>query len=151
VIADAELADYAEWAGWLPPAVDQLALLGEDEPLQQALAALRRPAAPRRTPCVLAQVERIAAHLAARRGAPEEAVAHSRSAERLARECELAFDAAVIALERVELVPDVDTAMTDAATAAETFRAVGADPWQARALAALQAPAAPAASAPAVP
>ncbi len=48
------------------------------------------------------------------------------------------FDAAVIALERAELVPSAGAAPLDLAAAADTFGRLDARVWHARALAALQ-------------
>jgi class 3 adenylate cyclase/predicted ATPase len=131
IIPGAEVADYAEWSGWLSPVVDRLVEGGDAESLQDAHAALREPGRLLRTAPVLAQAERLAAHLRARSGDEREAAEHWARAERLAAGCGARFDAAAIALERAE---EGDTGgEVGLAGAIETFERLRAEPWRARA------------------
>ncbi|HUO71756.1 MAG TPA: adenylate/guanylate cyclase domain-containing protein [Solirubrobacteraceae bacterium] len=127
IIPEAEIADFAEWTGWLSPVIDKLLAVGEPGALEQALAALRTGDAMKQTPPVRAQAERLAGHLAARAGDRHSATEALSRAARLARECELGFEAAVIAVERYEHgATDTDGSL---ARASATFRQLRAAPW----------------------
>jgi hypothetical protein len=125
-ILDAGAGDYAEWPAWLPVAVDLLVHELDDEPLRAALAALRGPVAPTTAPHVNAQIERLAAHLAARAGDTDAAVGHWRAAQRISDEAGIVFDSAVIALELAEHAGETATTLGDAIA---TFERLGAEPW----------------------
>ena len=130
IVAEAEIADFAEWSGWLSSVIDKLLASEDREPLQRALAALRTTDPMKQTPPVRAQAERLAGHLAAPAGdhhAAEEAMSR---AVQLSVDCGLAFEGAVIELESCELRgggPDHPLSR-----AAETFARLGAVPWLAR-------------------
>jgi hypothetical protein len=130
VVSDADTADYAEWPAWLPFAVDLLVEGRDDAPLQSALDALADPVAPKTSPYVTAQIERLEAHLAARAGEADSAIAHWRSAHRIMSDAHVVFDAAVLALELGEHSPDDAAAR---ALAAGTFDRLRARRWQERA------------------
>ena len=131
IVPDADISEFAEWSSWLTPIIDRLVAGSDPAPLEDALAALRTAAAMKQTAPVRAQAERLAGHLSARagdRGGADEAFAR---AHRLAAGCELAFEAAVIGLERLEqtgVEPDGGLANIRA-----TFGRLGADPWLERA------------------
>jgi class 3 adenylate cyclase/tetratricopeptide (TPR) repeat protein len=131
LIDRAEPADYAEWTGWLPPILDHLVSAPNDEPLIAACSALERWGAIAQAPPVLAQRRRLEAHLAARAGEQQRAADSFGEAERLAERCGLAFERAVIALERAERAGAPDAAGRDAAR--ETFLRLRSVPWLARA------------------
>ncbi len=104
IVADAEIADFAEWSGWLSPVIDKLLASETSEPLRRALTALRTSDPMKQTPPVRAQAERLAGHLAARGGDPHTAPSRRCRARRSsAAECGLVFENAVIELERCEL------------------------------------------------
>jgi class 3 adenylate cyclase/tetratricopeptide (TPR) repeat protein len=133
-ILDAGAGDYAEWPAWLPFAVDLLVEGSGEGPLQAALEALRGPDAPMTSPHVGAQIERLAAHLAARSGDADAAAAHWRTARQLMNEAGVGFDAAVLALELAERAPDGDrTAATGRREAIASFERLRAEPWLERA------------------
>jgi hypothetical protein len=131
IVPDAKVGDYTEWSGWLAPVVDRLVAGSASEPLGAALAALRAPGRMKRTAPVMAQAERLGAHLAARGGDDLRACERWAHAEELATRSGLRFDAAVIALERAEH----DGAGRDRALAGavQTFEALRAEPWLKRA------------------
>ena len=137
LISSAGTADYAEWTGWLAPIVDRLVEEPAVEPLATALAALRAPGVMKRTAPVVAQALRIEAHLAARSGEHARADECWARAQQLTSECGLAFETAVIELERAEYAAafaggaGLDQAGLSAAGA--TFERLGAAPWLARA------------------
>jgi hypothetical protein len=60
IITGAQVADYAEWAGWLGPVVDRVLADPGREQLVVALEALRGPGAMKRFPPVLAQAAQVA-------------------------------------------------------------------------------------------
>jgi tetratricopeptide (TPR) repeat protein len=130
LIERAEPADYAEWTGWLSPILDQLVFAPSDEPLAAACSSLERWGTIGQAPPVLAQRRRLAAHLAARSGESRRAAALFAEAEELAGGCGLAFDRAVIALERAEHASSPGADGLDAAR--ETFARLRAAPWLAR-------------------
>jgi hypothetical protein len=132
VVSDAEVADYAECAGWLALVIDELLATGrQTEPLAAALTALRGPEAIKRAPPVRSQALRIEAHLAARAGDRHLAAERFASALELTDACGLAVESAVIILERAELDSLVATAELDRARS--TFERLGASPWITRA------------------
>ena len=102
LIPDAGRADYAEWTGWLAPIVDRLVADDATEPLQAALTALRGPGEMKRTTPVMAQAARLEGHIASRGGDHERADEFWARAQQFAGDCEMAFEAAVITLERAE-------------------------------------------------
>jgi len=130
MIPDAEVADYAEWTGWLAPVVDRLVAVNATEPLEAALSALQGGGRMKRTPPVQAQAERLAAHLAGR-AEDERAEGIWVRAEELATGCGLRFEAAVLALERTEHTHGGGPDGLGGALA--TFEELGAEPWLARA------------------
>jgi class 3 adenylate cyclase/tetratricopeptide (TPR) repeat protein len=135
VIEDAETADYAEWAGWLAPIVDRLVAEPGAQPLEAALAALRRPGAMKQTPPVLTQARRLEAHVAVRAGAHVRARECFDEAQRLASECGLAFESAVVALERGEHTAATEgpMEMVTRVDARAIFEQLGAAQWLVRA------------------
>jgi hypothetical protein len=133
IISGAEVADFAEWAGWLAPVVDLLVLQRSLEPLVEAQAALSPEAKMRHTPPVQTQAERLAAHIAWRRGDLPAAIEHWAEAERLAKECSLEFERAVIVLERAEARGDGRASGIGLAGAQAVFERLGAAPWSRRA------------------
>ena len=131
IIPRAQVADYAEWTGWLAPVIDLLVAGPAGEALADALAALRAPGAMKQTPPVLAQAERLDAHIAALAGEHQRANECWTRAEQLAAGCGLAFETAVIVLERSEhRAGQADPAL---GAARATFERVGAAPWLERA------------------
>ncbi len=135
LLENAESADYGEWTGWLTPIVDRLVATGDRQPIEVASAALRGPGEMKQTAPVRAQAERLDAHLAAHLGDETRALEYWATARRLARDCGLVFEAAVVALERAEYVarmaaPQDVEGLADART---TFERLGAAPWLARA------------------
>jgi tetratricopeptide (TPR) repeat protein len=133
-ILDAGSGDYAEWPAWLPPAVDLLVEGEDDGPLHAALEALRRPVAPKTSPHVNSQVQRLAAHLATRAGDRNAAAVHWQRARRIMSEAGIPFDAAVLSLELAEEAPDSEAAPDAArAEAIATFGRLRAAPWLERA------------------
>jgi tetratricopeptide (TPR) repeat protein len=133
-ILDAGSGDYAEWPAWLPLAVDLLVQGQDDHPLHAAVEALRRPVAPKTSPHVNAQVQRLAAHLAARGGDWNAAAVHWRRAWQIANDAGIQFDAAVLALELAEESPDGEAAPeATRAEAIATFERLRAEPWLERA------------------
>ena len=127
IIADAEIADFAEWSGWLSPVIDKLLASEAIEPLQRALAALRTPDPMKQTPPVRAQAERVAGHLAARGGDHETAAKALSRAAKLSADCGLTFERAVIELERCEVSGgDPNHSLS---RARDTFARLGATPW----------------------
>ena len=130
IVAEAEIADFAEWSGWLSPVLDKLLACERREPLDRALTALRTPDPMKQTPPVRAQVERLAGHLAARGGDRQTAEDALSRAAQLSADCALAFEHAVIELERCELGGgDPDHGLS---RARDTFARLGATPWLAR-------------------
>jgi hypothetical protein len=133
-ILDAGSGDYAEWPAWLPFAVDVLVEGQDDRPLRAAMEALRRPVAPKTSPHVNAQVQRLAAHLAARGGDWNAAAVHWQRARQITSEAGIPFDAAVLALELAEEAPDGEAAPeATRAEAIATFERLHAEPWLERA------------------
>jgi class 3 adenylate cyclase/tetratricopeptide (TPR) repeat protein len=134
VILDASSGDYAEWPAWLPFAVDELVVSQDDAVLHAALEALRAPVAPQASPHVSAQVQRLTAHIAARAGGWSAAADHWQRAREIMGEAGVPFDAAVLAVELAEEVPD-DGSMAEAARAEAitTFERLRAQPWLERA------------------
>ena len=135
LIGAAEATDYAEWTGWLAPIVDRLVAGEATEPLQAALSALRGPGEMKQTPPVRAQAARLEAHIAARREDHEHADELWALAQRLAGDCEMAFETAVITLERAEHAAATGSDALDRsglANARATFERLGAAPWLAR-------------------
>jgi hypothetical protein len=131
IVPEAEISEFAEWSSWLPPIIDRLVAASGTEPLEAALAALRTTAAMKQTAPVRAQAERLAGHLAARAGDRRGADEAFARAHQLAAECELAFEAGVIGLERLEqtgMRPDRGLASIRA-----TFSRLGAAAWLERA------------------
>jgi tetratricopeptide (TPR) repeat protein len=131
LVPEAEISEFAEWSSWLPPIIDRLVAASDTEPLEDALAALRTTAAMKQTAPVRAQAERLAGHLAARVGDRRRADAAFVRAQQLAAGCELAFEAAVMGLERLEQTgaePDGGLANIRA-----TFGRLGAAAWLERA------------------
>ncbi|HEY4825681.1 MAG TPA: adenylate/guanylate cyclase domain-containing protein [Solirubrobacteraceae bacterium] len=135
LIPQAVASDYAEWTGWLAPIVDRLVMQADAEPLESALAALREPGAMKRTSPVLAQSARLEAHLAARAGEDALALDRLREAARLAGECGMRFEHAVIVLECAEHAASCGEPVDGAALgrAQETFVQLAAVPWRERA------------------
>ncbi|MFZ0039769.1 MAG: hypothetical protein WAK93_00555, partial [Solirubrobacteraceae bacterium] len=131
IIPTAEVADYAEWSGWLAPVIDMLVAGAATPPLQAALQALQGNGRMKRTGPVRAQAERLAAHLAHRAGSTEAALEHWARAQELARESGVPFDVAVIALERSEHEPGGGEGLL--ADSVETFEKLRAQPWLSRA------------------
>jgi hypothetical protein len=125
------------WTGWLAPIVDGLVTDTDGaEPLETALRALSEPAPIKLMPPVQAQRERLEAHLAARRRDGHAAGVHWAEAQRLADECGMTFEAAVIALERAEHAVSTATMPVDwaaVATASSAFERLAAAPWLMRA------------------
>jgi class 3 adenylate cyclase/predicted ATPase len=135
LIGAAEAADYAEWTGWLAPIVDRMATADVTEPLEAALSALRGPGEMKRTAPVMAQAARLEAHIAARRKDHDKADDLWAFAQRLAGDCEMAFESAVITLERAEHAAATGSDVLDGAALANaiaTFERLGAVPWLAR-------------------
>jgi class 3 adenylate cyclase/predicted ATPase len=133
-IVEAGSGDYAEWPAWLPLAVDLLVDAADDELLDTALSALLDPVAPKTSPHVRAQCERLAAHIAFRRGDGDAATAHWQTAGRIMSDAGVVFDAAVLGLEYAERAPDGDRrAAGSRATAIATFERLRAEPWLQRA------------------
>jgi class 3 adenylate cyclase/tetratricopeptide (TPR) repeat protein len=129
LVTGAEVADFAEWPGWLAPAVDRLVAVDDDGALIAALSALNGPGRMKRTAPVRAQADRLDAHLTARAGDRERALALWARAEALAAECGQAFERAVIALEACELGGGSAGALAEVAA---TFHRLGAGSWAAR-------------------
>jgi tetratricopeptide (TPR) repeat protein len=103
LITDAQTADYAEWTGWLAPIVDRLVTEPSfAQPLEDALAAHRGPGEMKRTPPVRGRAYRIEANLAARAGEHARAIECWTGAQELTSGCGMAFETAVLALERAE-------------------------------------------------
>ncbi len=127
VIPEAEPSDFAEWSGWLAPVVDKLLAVAAPDALEAALSALRANDPMKQTAPVRAQAARIAGHLAADRGESAAARAELIEAAELAAGCELAFELAVLELERCELTGEDSGGAL--ARARETFTRVGATPW----------------------
>ncbi len=131
IVPEAEISEFAEWTSWLPPIIDRLVAALDTEPLEAALVSLRTTAAMKQTAPVRAQAERLAGHLAARAGDRRRADEAFARAHQLAAECELAFEAGVIGLERLEQTgvgPDGGLASIRA-----TFSRLGAPAWLERA------------------
>jgi class 3 adenylate cyclase/tetratricopeptide (TPR) repeat protein len=131
IVPEAEISEFAEWSSWLPPIIDRLVAGSDNEPLEDALAALGTTAAMKQTAPVRAQAERLAGHLSARAGDRSGADEAFARAHQLAAGCELAFDAAVIGLEHLEQTgaePDCGLANIRA-----TLGRLGANPWLDRA------------------
>jgi tetratricopeptide (TPR) repeat protein len=131
IITTAEIADYAEWTGWLAPVIDRLVVAGADPQLEAALGALRDHGAMKRFAPIQAQAARLEAHLAARAGDGMRATACWTQAEALAGQCGLAFERAVIVLERVEHHTDQGSALLSGAR--DTLERLAAAPWVIRA------------------
>jgi hypothetical protein len=89
----------------------------------------------KQTPPVLMQARRLEAHLAIRAGAHARAMECFDEARRLASECGLAFESAVVALERGEHTAATDGPMDMVALvdARAIFEQLGAAQWLARA------------------
>jgi class 3 adenylate cyclase/tetratricopeptide (TPR) repeat protein len=133
-ILDAGSGDYAEWPAWLPLAVDLLVEDQDDRQLHAALEALHRPVAPKTSPHVNAQVQRLAAHLAARGGDWSAAACRWHGAWKIMSDAGVPFDAAVLALELAEQTPDEDAGVQANRTEAmATFERLRAEPWLERA------------------
>ena len=131
IVPHAEISEFAEWSSWLAPIIDRLAAASDTEPLEAALAALRTTAAMKQTAPVRAQAERLTAHLSARAGDRRGADEAFTRAQQLAAGCELAFEAAVIGLERLEQTgAEPDGGLTSVRA---TFARLGAAPWLERA------------------
>lgn len=130
LIAGAQTSDYSEWTGRLAPIVDRLVAQPAIDPLQTAVQALHGKGEFKCTPPVVAQAERLEAHLAARRGEPEQAATRWVQAAGSAAECGLAFERAVIALELVE---HGGGGPGEAEYASSTFARLRAAPWLRRA------------------
>jgi predicted ATPase len=135
LIPQAVASDYAEWTGWLAPIVDRLVMQADPNPLESALAALREAGAMKRTPPVLAQAARLDAHVAARAGEEASAVDRFREAARLAGECGMRFEHAVIVLECAEHAASGGEPVDGVALgrAREAFAQLAAVPWRERA------------------
>jgi hypothetical protein len=135
LIPGAELADYAEWTGWIAPIVDQLVSDPSDGPLDAARESLCGEGSRKQTPPVLAQVLRLEAHAAARAGETDPALRLWDAAGRMAGGCGLAFERAVMTLEAAEFAASsgVESRDSGVGEARETFRALGAVPWLERA------------------
>ena len=131
IIPEAEIADFAEWTGWVSPVVDALVAAGEPETLASALDALTTNDPMKQTAPVQAQAQRLAAHLAAARGDRDAAVSALARAAWLAARCELGFELAVIELERCELA--AGEGVLSPSGVRGTFTRLGAGPWRARA------------------
>jgi tetratricopeptide (TPR) repeat protein len=129
-VRGATTGDYAEWPAWLPFAVDLLVEGRDDAALHTALDALSDPVAPKTSPYVTAQMKRLTAHLAARAGESHAAVDHWRAAALIMSDAQVAFDAAVLAVELAEHSPDERDARAQATV---TFERLGARPWLDRA------------------
>jgi class 3 adenylate cyclase/tetratricopeptide (TPR) repeat protein len=132
-IVDAGSGDYAEWPAWLSLAVDLLIEGSDDGPLHAALEALEAPVAPKTSPYVTAQGQRLAAHLAARAGEPRAAVGHWQNARQIMNEAGVRFDAAVLALELAEAASDGEEAEAARREAIAVFDHLRAAPWLDRA------------------
>jgi class 3 adenylate cyclase/tetratricopeptide (TPR) repeat protein len=133
-VLEAGPGDYAEWPTWLPLAVDLLVESPDEAALHAALAALASPIAPKSSPHVRAQTERLAAHVASRNGDLDAAAAHWRTAVQIMSEAGVAFDVAVLGLELAERVSDGDRGAGGGREAAlATFKRLGAEPWLRRA------------------
>jgi class 3 adenylate cyclase/tetratricopeptide (TPR) repeat protein len=133
-ILDAGSGDYAEWPAWLPAAVDLLVADDDDRPLSAALEALDREVAPKTSPHVTAQRQRLNAHLAARRGDLDAAAIHWQRARQIVTEAGVRFDAAVLSVELAEaMVDDRSAGEDDRSEAMATFERLGAEPWLERA------------------
>jgi tetratricopeptide (TPR) repeat protein len=134
LIEDSEAADYAEWTGWLPRILDRIVAGPTDEPLATALTVLTGAGATKQASPVRAQVRRLEAHLASRDGDHALAAQGFSEAERLASECGMAFEKAVIELERVEhMVKTTRSAETpNIADGRTVFARLQARPWLAR-------------------
>jgi len=129
-IVDAGSGDYAEWPAWLPLAVDLIVDFDDDRQLTDALEALERPVAPKTSPYVRAQTQRLAAHIAARAGDRDAAAEHWRAARRILGDAGVVFDAAVVALEQAGSELEGDALRADAVA---TFERLRAGPWIERA------------------
>jgi class 3 adenylate cyclase/tetratricopeptide (TPR) repeat protein len=132
VIPAADVADFAEWTGWLAPVVDLLLAGAVTDALLNARTGLAQEAMMRHTPPVQAQAARLDAHLAVGRGKLADAIDHWARAERLADECGLIFERAVIVLERNEAETRLG-GETDIDGARAVFERLGAEPWARRA------------------
>jgi class 3 adenylate cyclase/tetratricopeptide (TPR) repeat protein len=132
-ILDAGSGDYAEWPAWLPFAVDLIVRSEDDRALAVALEALERPVAPKTSPYVTGQAERLAAHIAARAGDVDAAAERWRAGRQIMSDAGVAFDAAVLALEAAEEARDRDAGDAGRAEAIVTFKRLGAGPWVERA------------------
>jgi tetratricopeptide (TPR) repeat protein len=132
-IVDAGSGDYAEWPAWLPFAVDLLVGSDDGWPLTMALEALEGPVAPNTSPYVTGQAQRLAAHLAARAGDRDGAAERWRAAREIMSEAGVAFDAAVLALERAEAESDAGVDDDSLRAAIATFERLRARPWVERA------------------
>jgi class 3 adenylate cyclase/tetratricopeptide (TPR) repeat protein len=136
VIARAASGDYAEWPTWLSPAIDLLTHASTDGPLHEALAALRGPVAPKTSPMVVMQIERLEALLAARAGDLTGAVGRWRAAIEAAESAGMAFNTAMLVLELAEHVPGQVGVESELQRATGTFDRLRAVPWLTRARAA---------------
>jgi hypothetical protein len=139
VIDRAQSGDFGEWPTWLPPAVDLLASLPDDEPLRAAAVALRRELVPRSSPIVATQIARVGALLAIRSERPDEAAVQWSSAIKIAAGAGMMFDVATLQLELFEHLPEHRDAPAGLREAADTFAALRATPWRERARSALAA------------
>jgi hypothetical protein len=133
VMAQARSGDYAEWPTWLPLAIDLIVLLHDDRALDEAAGALWRNDVPRTSPMVATQSARLDAMLAFRAGDRAGAASSWSAAIEAARAAGMVFDAAVLALERFEHLPDYDGAEAGLESAIATFSALGATPSLVRA------------------
>jgi hypothetical protein len=138
-IERAESGDYAEWPTWLAPALDLIAKLPDDESLRRAAHALHSETVPKSSPVVSAQVARVDALIAFRSGDIGAAVARWSSAIEAAGEAGMAFDAATLRLELCEHCPERREARVGLEDALQTFAALRAIPWLARAQTAVRA------------
>ncbi|MBV8734198.1 MAG: tetratricopeptide repeat protein, partial [Solirubrobacterales bacterium] len=133
VVARAGSGDYAEWPTWLALAVDLLARLPGEEPLLDALGALREPVVPKTSPMVASQLERLAALVDVRSGDGVRAAAHWSAAIEAAEGSGMVFNAAMLRLERAEHVPRHPRSLVELQGAIQTFDRLKATPFLERA------------------
>lgn len=145
-ILDAGSGDYAEWPAWLPFAVDLLVGSDDDARLAAALEALDGPVAPKTSPYVTGQIQRLTAHLAARSRDRDAAAEHWRAGRQIMSGAGVVFDAAVLALELAEAASGGEPAEEESgdtgvgagaeilrAEASAVFELLRANPWLERA------------------
>lgn len=137
-VVNAEIADYAEFNGWVPLAVDLIVRHADGEVLSQALAALRDTGELATAPPIVSQIERLSAHLALRAGDNVQANKHWRAAQKISDDSGMVFEAAVLDLELAENSLANSGAYDMLKRARTTFMELGATPWLRRTVAVIE-------------